>query len=128
MTRPDVQPDPPVEGSGVDSPPATNPPIASPATRWRWPSRRQSLALAGAFLIGACMCGGAGLAIGAVVANHRFDWQSNMDRGDGGYGPNNTEHGRQGDNDEPKSNKTTPRAPARSTPSVTTPAPSVSPS
>jgi hypothetical protein len=127
MTSPDVERDQPVESSGVDSP-ATSPPAAPPAIRWRWPSRRQSLALAGAFLIGACLCGGAGLALGAVVANHGFDRESNMDRGDGGYGRNNTEQRRQGDNDQRKSNQTTPTGPTTSTPSATTPAPSVSPS
>ena len=63
--------------------PATVPPVtATPATRVRWPSQQQVLGLVGAFVLGACLCGGAGLAIGAIAGSHHSNHGPGLDRRD----------------------------------------------
>lgn len=122
MTSPDPHPDVPAEHGAVDGPPAadpptpppTPPPAAPPAApadtrRQGWLSRRYALGLAGAFLLGACLCGGAGLAIGAVVAHHG----SNVDGRDGWHGRDNDR--RRGDDDR---RATTPTTPATTAPTT----------
>ncbi len=49
----------------------------------RWPSRQQALGLLGAFLLGACLCGGAGLAIGGLAGQHRSGYGPQQDGRDG---------------------------------------------
>jgi hypothetical protein len=60
-------------------------PVASgdAGTRLRWPSRQQALGLVGAFLVGACLCGAAGLCVGAVAGNHKSDYGPGRDGRDG---------------------------------------------
>jgi hypothetical protein len=115
MTSPDLPPDVPAN-EPVDVP------AASPR-RWRWPARRPALALAGAFLLGACLCGGAGLAIG-TVASHGFAHVSNDD-GRGGHTRDDNGRLRR---DDRHPDKTTPTssAPATAAPTPAAPTPTLS--
>jgi hypothetical protein len=80
LTVTDPEPDAPVESASDVTEQA---PAAPPSERRRWrPTRVQVLALVGAFLVGACLCGGLGLAIGAAVFHQRPGFS---ERGD--FGP-----------------------------------------
>ena len=57
MTSSDLPPGAPVDSGDV-------------GTRSRWPSQGQALSMIGAFLVGACICGGAGVVIGALAGKH----------------------------------------------------------
>src|SRR5688500_10416458 len=68
MTSSDLPPGVPADTGQAGAAPGTVPPATRP---WPpWPSRQQALGLIGAFLLGACLCGGAGLMIGAFAGSH----------------------------------------------------------
>jgi hypothetical protein len=149
MTHPNPQPDVPAEPADVDAPSTASPPLDAPAPsapaaqaaqaapaattaptapagtgRRFGPSRRQWLGLAGAFLLGACLCGGAGVAIGAVVGHHESHHGSSLDGRDAGPGRGNDR--RRGDDD---TRKASPAATApTTTPATTAPAVTSTPS
>ncbi|GIH02970.1 hypothetical protein Rhe02_10370 [Rhizocola hellebori] len=122
MTRSDLPSDAPVESGDIGPRPAT----VSPAARssWpQWPSPQQALGLVGAFLLGACLCGGAGLVIGGIAGTYSSDHGPGRD----GYYRRDDYYRRDGDF-RPLPLPPTPAAntPAAPSPSVS-PTPSVSP-
>jgi hypothetical protein len=102
---------------------------APPSERRRSrPTRVQVLALVGAFLLGACLCGGLGLAIGAAVFHHHVGFSERGDfgpRGRNGEGRNGDgRNGRDGGQRQIRPIKPTP-APSATVPLPTVPLPTV---
>jgi hypothetical protein len=116
----------------------TTPPAASGLRRFR-PSPKQGLALAGAFLVGACLCGGVGVGLGAAIfhdGSERGSYGRGHD-GDGGGDNWRGENGRgEGGNEEQDNERgapnriTPPPPPATIAPSTApaSPTPTTSPS
>jgi hypothetical protein len=141
VTDPETQPDPAAEPdtdvhsrAPADAPgePASRPPSPpSPPSWWRRPTRVQILALVGAFLLGACLCGGLAVVIGTAVFHDGFDRGGDRGSGHGSYergndGPRNrngegNQKGR-GDGELQKPQQIVPPAP----PATVAPSPSAS--
>jgi hypothetical protein len=72
----------PATAADADPAPADQP--TTTTTQRRRPSRNTVLGLLGAFLLGACLCGGAGIVAGAVISHHHDGGRHGQDN-DRGY-------------------------------------------
>jgi hypothetical protein len=118
LTSPDLPRDEPVQPADVPAGDAA--PLPAARRGWRRIRSRSALGLVTAFLIGACLCGAAGLAVGAL-GGHEFGHSSNED-GRGGHGRDGGGQRQHGEDDDQATPAPTTSAPATSAPATTAPA------